>query len=130
MQRKNWKEILLAFIIVILLTPFTSSESNGINEKNECRDVTYYNATVLIISTVYYVSYSETKIVLYEQRFTLSPFGIFYIADENGMQEFSYRGGYPNSIVTIYGFEGFFRELGWLVILMGKCNEINLFIGR
>ena len=46
------------------------------------------------------------------------------------MQEFSYRGGYPNSIVTIYGFEGFFRELGWVVILMGKCNEINLFIGR
>ena len=91
---------------------------------------TYYNATIVIISNIYHVEeYNKKEIVLhsYRQPFLL---GIFYISDENGIEELN-LGGWMNSIVTIKGFQGFFKDWifkkwGIYVVILGKCKEINI----
>lgn len=137
MQRKKqfWRSILLVYILSILLSTSPILGIKNVNgteiDDKGCRDDTYYNATVIITSKVYCVkTHSENKIVLYECRFTTSLIGLFYISDKNGLQEYSTRGGYPNSIVTIYGLEGFFMQWGWYVILFGECDKINIVVGR
>jgi len=94
MQRKKaiWKGVLVCILSILLSTSLIAKIKNvngvEITDKS-CRNDTYYNATVIIISMVYYVkSCSENKIVLHECRFTISPIGLFYIADKNGLQEY------------------------------------------
>ena len=93
-----------------------------------CRDDTYYNATIVIISALYHVKiYDERKIILEDRKIAgiwLLP-GIFCIKDDTGIREFN-MGGYINSRVTIYGFDGLFKGWGLYTVLIGKCEKIEV----
>ena len=96
----------------------------------EPENATYHNATILIISNIYHVdAHNDEKIVLRSFRQPFLP-GIFYVSDENGIEELN-PGGWMNSIVTIYNFKGFFKdwifkEWGLYVGAIGKCEKIEI----
>ena len=126
---KKWKSILLVFALSSLIMFFTTYEVDANNcyetYGNYGKDI-YYNATIVIISALYYVkSCDEGKITLESGCIDFLP-GIFYVKDDTGVKEFCYCGGYLNSIVTIYGFDGLFKGWGLYKVLMGKCKKIEI----
>ena len=126
---KKWKSILLALVLSNLTMFFTIYEVDASNCYETYRNYgkyIYYNATIVIISTVYYVkSCDEGKIIL-ESGWINFPPGIFYIRDDTGIREFNTYGGILNSIVTIYGFDGLFKRWGLYKVLIGKCEKIEI----
>lgn len=137
MQKKSmiWKSMMVLCVVGILLNSSVASAVENVEGKTNTevtyRNVTYYNATIKIISYIYHVnSYSENEIILrsWKQPFLL---GIFYISDENGVQVCNVAGGWMNSIVTITGFEGFFKDWifekwGLYIVVWGKCDKVDI----
>ena len=139
-----WKSVIIACILGILISPSVVSNVEKAGWKIATETVigmsnvtSYYNATIKIVSSVYRVkSWGEGKIVLDDYRYPFYFRGLFYISDDNGVQICSYYGGFPNSLVTITGFEGFFKDWvvrEWLhavvwVVVWGECEKVD--VGR
>ena len=128
-SKKNIGKVLGICIVGILLctTMIPISESNNdilsVMPQTNYVEYVYDNATLLILSMLYCVqSYEEDFIELYNCR--LFPFGIWYIANESGIQQFNRVGGWMNSIVEIYNFEGFFKWRGLWIVIIGECDKI------
>lgn len=86
---------------------------------------TYYNATLFIVTNLYYVEkFNESEIDL-EYRCPALP-GIFIVKDEEGVKEFNLMGGWYGSRVEIYHFSGFFKPGIFYTILVGKCAKISI----
>ncbi len=86
---------------------------------------TYYNATLFIVSSVYYVKYFDEEKIDLGNRYPFLP-GIFIVETENGIQEFNLHGGWMGSRAEIYGFVGFFKWQGLYTVLIGSCTEISI----
>ncbi len=134
MQRKSVIWNIICIVSILLISSIIPSTVENVEGKTTmeavCGDVTYYNATIKIISNIYHVdSCSEEEIILHSWRQPFLP-GIFYISYKNGVQEFNF-GGWMNSIVTVTGFEGFFKDWifekwGLYVVVWGDCKEVNI----
>lgn len=136
MQKKRiWKDILIVFMMCILFNPVVISNIENFEEKTGMqkiyRDATYYNATIIIVSYIYGVEkYDNDEIVLRSWKQAFLP-GILYISDEDGVKVFNIAGGWMNSIITITGFEGFFKDWvfdkwGLYIVVWGKCEKIDV----
>jgi hypothetical protein len=132
--RKKWvKRNLWAICIVGVLLSIPTVSIAFDTDRNAAKNSdyslyqprTYYNATLFIVSNVYYVKHFDEEVIHLGYRLPFLP-GIFHVKDENGTQEFTLTGGWAGSRVEIYGFDGFFKWQGLYTILMGKCTEISI----
>jgi hypothetical protein len=132
--RKKWikKHILAVCVVGILLsTPMVSiavdDNSNGVTSRHYSlyQPRTYHNATLFIISHVYYVKHADDEAIHLSARLPSLP-GIFHVQDKNGTQEFNLFGGWAGSRVEIYGFDGLFKGQGLYTVLIGNCSEISI----
>ena len=132
--RKKWikKHVLIICIVGILLcTPMASiAVEDGRNGATSSyyslyQPRTYYNATLFIISHVYYVKHADDEAIHLSSRLPVLP-GIFHVQDKNGTQEFNLFGGWAGSRVEIFGFDGFFKGQGLYMTLFGNCVEISI----
>ena len=87
---------------------------------------TYYNATLFIVTNLYYVEkFNESEIDL-KYRCPILP-GIFIVKDKEGVKEFDLLyGGWCGSRVEIHNFAGFFKPGILYTILVGKCAKISI----
>jgi len=118
--------------IGMLLGTLMSSEAGGIDsgaaaaEQEHClQPRTYHNATLCILSNIYYVKDVDDDAIHLSYRLPFLP-GIFYVGDEHGMQEFTLYGGWGGTRVEIHGFEGCFDGEGLYTVLMGTCTMISI----
>ena len=120
--------VMAVCVMALFLSPSLAIENTCM--RHDLFGGTYHNATLIIVSNIYCVKeHSEKEIVLHSFRQPFLP-GIFYVSDENGIEEFN-AGGWMNSIVTIKGFQGFFKDWlfdkwGLYVVIIGKCDEISI----
>ena len=125
------KNLLTACVIGILLsTPMVSIAGNTATQQTNCGDLhliqpkTYYNATLFIITNLYYVRHFDDEKIDLSYRYPYLP-GIFIIKDENGIQERN-LGGWCGTRAEIYGFNGFFKWQGLYTVLIGNCARISI----
>jgi len=127
---KKTRKYLFIAIVTDILSIFTLSIADNCEEKadSENHDV-YYNATLFIITNLYYVKeFNEEEIDL-SYRYPSLP-GIFIIKDEEGIKEFNLWGGWYGTRIEIHNFNGFFKWHGIYTILIGKCAKISIMAVR
>jgi hypothetical protein len=70
--------------------------------------------------------YDENVIILKDADRLFFSFGVFIVFNESGIQHFTLYGGWINSKVWIYGYDGFIKKDGFWTIIIGECNKINI----